>query len=308
MSPIALHRRHLVAKAPVGRSRIDVRRRTKHAILLTIVPLLLCGLPFVVLTAPFSSYSTFQRCSGVQFLASPHELWCFIEVDRVVIRPSPLASPRGLALGHHQEVLVVSDSGDVRRIPVSIPDGVTFHPNISHIFRLGDEFYLYQGFSMNTHRSVYKWDQDHFDLLPLHESEALLKQHSLDEFDPAEDAVERIQLAEKWSKVFKDRGSFVEFDPTFEWNETQFQIRHVIRNGITSLHLDRLDDPSWSANLISYDGSSISDYTGYVRYTSDYVVGVEVGIRKQTYELDDLDDTYGTIEFGGPYAALFLYF
>ncbi len=61
-------------------------------------------------------------------------------------------------------------------------------------------------------------------------------------------------------------------------------------------------------NFVSYDGSSITDYNAYVRYTSDYLLGVELGYRKQSYELDDLDDTYGTIEFSGPYAALFLHF
>ena len=63
-----------------------------------------------------------------------------------------------------------------------------------------------------------------------------------------------------------------------------------------------------NAATISYDGSSVSDYMGYLRYTSDYVFGVEVGYRNQTYKFNDLDDYYGEIKFDGPYAGLFLYF
>ena len=61
-------------------------------------------------------------------------------------------------------------------------------------------------------------------------------------------------------------------------------------------------------SYIGYDGNSLTDITAFIRYSSDYVFGLEAGIRTVTLELDDVDSTYGKLEFDGPYVSLFLHF
>ena len=165
--------------------------------------------------------------------------------NRVVYNPDPIASPTNYALGHLQEVLVVSETGKVSRIPISIPEGVTFHPNISSILRVDDDFYLYQGFSMNTHRSVYKWETDHFRLLPLGESEAFLRDRSLSGVDPADDAIDQIPLSADWKRVFHDAYLY---ESAFEWNGGRYELECAVSddNETASLNLLRVDDEPWT--------------------------------------------------------------
>jgi outer membrane protein len=61
-------------------------------------------------------------------------------------------------------------------------------------------------------------------------------------------------------------------------------------------------------SYIGYDGNSLTDVTAYIRYTSDYFFGVEAGVRTISLELDDVDSTYGKLDFDGPYVSLFLQF
>lgn len=59
---------------------------------------------------------------------------------------------------------------------------------------------------------------------------------------------------------------------------------------------------------ISYDGSTISDVTAKIAYTTDFFVGVEAGYRHQTYELDDVDDTDADLTFSGAFVGAYLKF
>ncbi len=59
---------------------------------------------------------------------------------------------------------------------------------------------------------------------------------------------------------------------------------------------------------VSYDGSSVTDLHAYIRYTSDYFIGAEAGVKNMNIELDDIDDSYGELDFEGVYAVLFLHF
>jgi len=60
-------------------------------------------------------------------------------------------------------------------------------------------------------------------------------------------------------------------------------------------------------STISASGSSYDDVTAKVSYTSDYLFGVEAGIRTQTIKAD-VDDVDATIDFKGPFAGVFLKF
>jgi len=60
-------------------------------------------------------------------------------------------------------------------------------------------------------------------------------------------------------------------------------------------------------STISASGSSYDDVTAKVSYTSDYLFGVEAGIRTQTIKAD-VDDVDANIVFKGPFAGVFLKF
>ena len=65
---------------------------------------------------------------------------------------------------------------------------------------------------------------------------------------------------------------------------------------------------SGELSYIAYSGNSISDFTAKVAYTTDYFVGLELGYRKQTYELDDISDTDADLSFDGVFAGAYLKF
>jgi len=61
-------------------------------------------------------------------------------------------------------------------------------------------------------------------------------------------------------------------------------------------------------SFISYSGNSMTDVTAYLRYTSDYFIGLEAGVRKINLTLDNIKDTSGKLDFNGPYISLFMQF
>lgn len=65
---------------------------------------------------------------------------------------------------------------------------------------------------------------------------------------------------------------------------------------------------SGELSYIAFDGTSVSDFTAKVAYTTDYFVGFEAGYRKQTFELDDVSDTDADLNFDGIFAGAYLKF
>ena len=68
---------------------------------------------------------------------------------------------------------------------------------------------------------------------------------------------------------------------------------------------------SATGNFIGYDGHSITDISGAVGYQSDgwvMDIGLELGLRTFTFELDDLDELDADIDLSGAYAALTIHF
>jgi len=65
---------------------------------------------------------------------------------------------------------------------------------------------------------------------------------------------------------------------------------------------------SAEANYMTYSGSTVSDFTAKISYTTDFFVGFEAGYRTQTIELDDVDDTDADLEFKGPFLGAYLKF
>ncbi len=61
-------------------------------------------------------------------------------------------------------------------------------------------------------------------------------------------------------------------------------------------------------SYVGYNGNSMTDVNAYLRYTSDYFLGLEAGVRKINLTLDNVSNTYGKLDFSGPYLSLFLQF
>ncbi len=65
---------------------------------------------------------------------------------------------------------------------------------------------------------------------------------------------------------------------------------------------------SGELSYIAYSGSTISDFTAKVAYTTDFFVGFEAGYRKQQYTFDDVSSTDADLSFDGVFAGAYLKF
>jgi outer membrane protein len=65
---------------------------------------------------------------------------------------------------------------------------------------------------------------------------------------------------------------------------------------------------SGELSYIAYSGSTISDFTAKVAYTTSFFVGFEAGYRKQKYEFDDVSGTDANLDFDGVFAGAYLKF
>lgn len=107
-------------------------------------------------------------------------------------------------------------------------------------------------------------------------------------------------------------------------NIRNLQIDYTIKNGIPTT--DSVDETvpmlyvlvggsPWPDLIISgelsymaYSGSSISDFTAKVAYTTNFFVGFEAGYRQQKYEFDDVSGTDAKLDFDGVFAGAYLKF
>lgn len=62
------------------------------------------------------------------------------------------------------------------------------------------------------------------------------------------------------------------------------------------------------ASMLEIDDSEISDITAKISYTTDFMLGVEAGVRTQTIKLAGFDGVNSNIEFDGIFAGLFFKF
>lgn len=65
---------------------------------------------------------------------------------------------------------------------------------------------------------------------------------------------------------------------------------------------------SGELSYVAYSGSSISDFTAKVAYTTNFFVGFEAGYRQQKYEFDDVSSTDAKLDFDGVFAGAYLKF
>lgn len=65
---------------------------------------------------------------------------------------------------------------------------------------------------------------------------------------------------------------------------------------------------SGEMSYIAFSGSTISDFTAKVAYTTNFFVGFEAGYRKQKFEFDDVAETNAKMDFDGIFAGAYLKF
>ncbi len=65
---------------------------------------------------------------------------------------------------------------------------------------------------------------------------------------------------------------------------------------------------SGEMSYLAFSGSSISDFTAKIAYTTDFFVGIEAGYRKQEFKFDDLSDHDARMTFDGVFAGAYLKF
>ncbi len=61
-------------------------------------------------------------------------------------------------------------------------------------------------------------------------------------------------------------------------------------------------------SYVTYSGTTVSDLTAKISYTTSFFLGLEAGYRAQKYQLDDVGGVTSNIEFKGPFAGLYVKF
>ena len=61
-------------------------------------------------------------------------------------------------------------------------------------------------------------------------------------------------------------------------------------------------------STISSGGNEVTDLTTKVTYTTDFLLGVEAGVRNLSIEVDDADSVNGDVEFKGVFAGIYFKF
>jgi len=65
---------------------------------------------------------------------------------------------------------------------------------------------------------------------------------------------------------------------------------------------------SGEISYVTFEGSTISDITAKIAYTTNFFVGFEAGVRKLSIELDDASGTDADLEFDGVFAGAYVKF
>lgn len=178
-----------------------------------------------------NEYTTWYSTGPIQVIGSNSEVWLFLEFDRIVSTGRRgYDYPTAYPIGHFQDVLVIDRNGlknKMRIADIDNTNGVTFHPNITRIFRLNDNFYLYSGPSMLYQESLFEWNesQERFSLLEIQEASAVLNElPSRYTVRDSFDAVDSESEASGWDVLYRDSAIA---EGKFTWNGVEFYIAAI---------------------------------------------------------------------------------
>jgi outer membrane protein len=84
----------------------------------------------------------------------------------------------------------------------------------------------------------------------------------------------------------------------------------IVPMGYAAVAFSPMDSLEFRGELsaLSIGDSSITDSTIKVMYTTDFMLGIEAGVRSLKVELDDLDGVYTNMKFDGPFVGVYLHF
>ena len=183
------------------------------------------------------THTSYFTTGPIQVIGNKNELWMFLEFPRIVHHPRSSCSwdvPSVYPEGHFQEVLVFDRKGLKNRTRVSVDNGVSFHPNLSDIYIDHNRIYLHKGPSMNYKRSIFKWRDNHFQLLPFAVSEQYfermgMKENNKESFRKAFTAFDELTVRSGWENIFE---STYAVDSAFEWGDYEIRIDEAESNEV----------------------------------------------------------------------------
>jgi len=194
-----------------------------------------------------------------QAIGDKNKLYIFLQIDRIVKRGYSVSdAPTKYRCGHRQLIIVVDrQKGFLETIELhkseNNKDGVTFHPNISFIFRYNNNFYILKGGSKNYYRSLFKWNikDKRFILLPRDNGNKILKLIGIKENDTygdVEDKLKSCSLKEGWnfyhSKIqIEDESTLTDKDK-LKWENLELTVSMIKRKNDFDLKIqsNRIND------------------------------------------------------------------
>lgn len=178
--------------------------------------LLLVGACNVLMYEPFTPVRAWEAAGPVHVLASEDELWIFAQADHWIHLPGRMVSVPSRVQDQHQRLTVLNQQGQVKQIPLP-SGGPNLHPNISEIFRFDDTFVLFDG------RRFYRWQQDHFEIIPTSEVDPALQ--AVQEVAPSR-RMEALPAAAGWERLLA-ANRYWEDPVEFEWQGRRYEISNT---------------------------------------------------------------------------------
>ncbi|MBM81705.1 MAG: hypothetical protein CMJ78_14085 [Planctomycetaceae bacterium] len=196
-----------------------------------------CGGLCVYIEEPFISEKTWEKVGLTQVVEWNDELWCFVQINQMVLKPGKLSSPNSYAIGYRHEVVVFNSEGVSRRIRnVSIRKSI--HPYIHAIRSYEDGLYTIQQKEWDSAPRVYIWNDDHFEPAPRQEEIELLGKIDSSEEGDAKDLA-AVFFKNRWTR-----------DEEFEWRQRKFEFQVKYESPKMQLHVH---GESWSDLITETD-------------------------------------------------------
>ena len=202
-------------------------------------------------------YRSWHKLSAIQLLGNSKEAWVFLERDVVVEHPS-WGRHRRRTMAQKQDVIIITTTGLKKTISVPESRGPTFHRSISRVIRQEDRFYLLRDPSKYWYGSLFEWQEDHFELLPLKDYDAFLSAQALDNvigpvFEPA---LDRLTEKNGWKHLGAGVDLFRGHPFHFTWNARPFEITVELEPPLTRVRLNSIDPgQEWHTVLLEFDAA-----------------------------------------------------
>lgn len=200
-------------------------------------------------------YRSWYGVGPVQVLGGPDEAWLFMERNIVVEHPPRWAEHSACRVGCRQQVVVFTPQGVKDTIAIPEMREVTFHRNISRVFRQKDGFYLLHDPSMSWEGALLHWEGDHFELLPSEAYTKFLEKYGRGDGRVVvlETTLDRLTQENGWKLLLAEVDTVL-MPFRFSWWGQRFELTVERGPGLTEVRL-RSTGPGreWDAAVLSFD-------------------------------------------------------